>query len=561
MRKYKIYMVIIIFLLIIAIGGTIAMFVWESENNAIVNIDVCTPSVYFSGGTTINGSNMVPVLDKESGAKKEIEVRLNKSCDTTALMSLYMKLDRLSLGLQDKTFVYELYKNDEVISRGNFEDKREGDIVEIASGEIISEEVSIYKLYVYIDGREENPDSTQNQTFSFSIYSEGTGAIYKENVIANYSSPTDANSSFLDTDLIRKDIQSVTIAKDNNVPEEAIGSYDVSSKKDGSVMLWYMDADNNNLYEVYIGGENGIVKANYNGAGMFAYLTNAEYLDLSNLDTSSVTTMNSMFANCSKMTSLDLSTFDTSNVTSIVYMFSMCRNLISIDLSSFDTSKVTSMYRAFYHNNNLKDLDLSNFDTSNVISMSGMFFGASKLTSLDVSSFNTTKVKDMGDMFGGCHSLISLDLSNFDTSSVTTMESMFRYCNNLVYLNLSNFNTSKVKNMRYMFLDCHIIKNLDVSMFDTSSVTDMLNMFAGCKNLINLDLSNFDTSKVTNISKMFNNCTSLKKIDLRKADFSSVTSYDDLFFGVSSEVEIHLKDSIQRDWITSRFPDYMNILY
>ena len=45
---------------------------------------------------------------------------------------------------------------------------------------------------------------------------------------------------------------------------------------------------------------------------------------LKGLDTSNVTTMNSMFYGCSSLTSLDLSSFDTSKVTNVQYMFSGC---------------------------------------------------------------------------------------------------------------------------------------------------------------------------------------------------------------------------------------------
>ena len=56
-------------------------------------------------------------------------------------------------------------------------------------------------------------------------------------------------------------------------------------------------------------------------------------------------------------------------------MFSDTTNPTSLDLSNFDTSNVTSMSSMFPYAISLTSLDLSNFDTSNVISMSGMFLG------------------------------------------------------------------------------------------------------------------------------------------------------------------------------------------
>lgn len=63
--------------------------------------------------------------------------------------------------------------------------------------------------------------------------------------------------------------------------------------------------------------------------------------------TSRVKYTSSMFYNCYKLTSLDLSNFDTSNVTSMGSMFGSCSGLTELDLSSFDTSKVTDMSSMF----------------------------------------------------------------------------------------------------------------------------------------------------------------------------------------------------------------------
>ncbi len=128
-------------------------------------------------------------------------------------------------------------------------------------------------------------------------------------------------------------------------------------------------------------------------------------LDLSNFDTSNVTTMRNMFYNCRELTSLDLSSFDTSNVTTMFTMFRDCRGLTSLDLSSFDTSNVTNMYYMFQDCRVLTSLDLSSFDTSNVTNMRNMFYYCNSLTSLDLSSFNTSNVTLMDNMFYYCNSI------------------------------------------------------------------------------------------------------------------------------------------------------------
>ncbi len=511
MNKYKLYMILGIILLVLSITGSLAYYVWSSSTTSIAG-NLCLPEIYFTGGATINGK-LKPVSSKEEGLIKEIEVNLHKTCNNdTAVMNLYLSLDLLPTALQENTFVYELYNgNNERISSGNFSDKREGDTITLAENEIVTSNVSIYTLYIYIDGNRDNPISMTNQNFRFNIYGEGTGAIYKENVIQNETTtPSSSSSTFLNTEVLRNQIESITIEKTNVVPSDAKYSKDISSKQDGSVMLWYTDKDNNSLYEISIGSENGSVEANTNGSGMFAYLDNVSTLDLSGLDTSNMTSMSRMFLNSKSLTNIDVSGFDTSKVISMYEMFRGCSSLANIDVSSFNTGAVTDMQRMFCNCFLLINLNLSNFDTSKVVNMYEMFFGCNSLTNLDITNFNTSNLVNMSEMFFDCSSLISLDLSSFNTSNVTNMARIFRGCKLLTNLDISNFDTSKVTNMGGMFFGCGSLTNLDLSNFNTSNVTDMSSMFYNSGSLRKIYVSNsWNVSNVKSSHIMFTFCNSL----------------------------------------------------
>ena len=319
MNKYKLYMIFGIVLLGLSITGSLAYYIWSSSTTSISG-NLCLPEIYFTGGATIN-SKLKPVSSKEEGLIKEIEVNLHKTCNNdTAVMNLYLSLDLLPTALQENTFVYELYNgNNERISSGNFSNKKQGDTIALAENEIVTSNVSIYTLYIYIDGNRDNPISMTNQNFRFNIYGEGTGAIYKENVIQNETTtPSSSTSTFLNTEVLRNQIESITIEKTNVVPNNAKYSKDISSKRDGSVMLWYTDKDNNSLYEISIGSENGSVEANTNGSGMFAYLDNVSTLNLSGLDTSNMTSMSRMFYKSTSVTNIDVSGFDTTKVVNMI---------------------------------------------------------------------------------------------------------------------------------------------------------------------------------------------------------------------------------------------------
>ncbi|EKZ3831031.1 BspA family leucine-rich repeat surface protein [Listeria monocytogenes] len=205
--------------------------------------------------------------------------------------------------------------------------------------------------------------------------------------------------------------------------------------------------------------------------------------------------------------SLDLSNFDTSNVTSMDSMF-YANYAASIDVSNWDTSQVTNMFCMFAESA-ATSLDLSSFDTSKVWSMSGMF-AESAATSLDVSSFDTSNVTEMFNMFDGS-AATSLDVSNFDTSNVTWMSGMFA-SSAATSLDLSNFDTSNVRDMYYMFNDS-AATSLDVSSFDTSNVTSMGFMFESSA-VTSLNLSNFDTSNVTDMRNLFVGASQLQNLTL-----------------------------------------------
>ena len=536
MNKYKLYMIIGISSLVLSIGTTFAYYIWKSSTNAIVNLNICTPTITFAGGSTINGVDMIPVLTKEDGTIKEIEVKKNSTCNRDVTMNLYLELTTFPTELSDSSFKYELYKNSETmaIASGDFSNREQGNTITLLSNQILNTSKDTYTLYIYIDGNVDNPGTMAGKNFLFKLWGSGEGAIYKENVIITSDNPSASTSKFFNTEVMREEIQSLTIAEDNTVPDTpGVISKDISQNQDETVMLWYTpkevtssDGSTKTMYDMWIGGENGVLQTGTNASGMFAYLTNVEKLDLSKLDTSYITNMSRMFYNSSGLKSINLSNFNTSNVTNMNYMFSECNNLLSLDLSNFDTSKVTAMVGMFQNDTNLSSIN----------------FG---------SDFNTEKVTNMYAMFSLCKKLSYIDLSEFNTSNVTNMQSMFYYCESLQSLDLSNFDTSKVTTMYAMFMNCINLKELDLSNFNTSNVTNMQSMFYQCRRLEDLNLGSFDTSKLTTINYIFNNCISLKNLDIRNAELSKVQSKIVPYYGIKNTATIYVKNSTEKEYMKS----------
>lgn len=174
--------------------------------------------------------------------------------------------------------------------------------------------------------------------------------------------------------------------------------------------------------------------------------------------------------------------------------------ILVADVSHLDTSNFTSMDSMFRNCYLLTELDVSHFDTSKVTNMSNMFQGCSSLTSLNVSGFDTSKVTNMSVMFYGC-SVKDIDLRAWNVENVTEMDSMFESATTEV-INLTDWNAVKCTSMSSMFNYCTHIKTI----YGLSTLVK-----AACQRsplfmrfpAIDLDLSGWDTSGLKRLDLAF----------------------------------------------------------
>ena len=199
--------------------------------------------------------------------------------------------------------------------------------------------------------------------------------------------------------------------------------------------------------------------------------------DVSHLDTSNFTRMDSMFRNCYLLTELDVSHFDTSKVTNMSAMFKGCSSLTSLNVSGFDTSKVTNMSEMFKECS-VKDIDLRAWNVENVTDMNIMFERATTEV-INLTDWNAVKCTNMSNMFNYCTHIktiyglstlvkaacqiaprftrfpaIDLDLSGWDTSGIKRLDLAF-YMSSIGTVDCSGdgWNNVNVSNW-YRFLEC-----------------------------------------------------------------------------------------------------------
>ena len=297
-------------------------------------------------------------------------------------------------------------------------------------------------------------------------------------------------------------------------------------------------ADNNAKFDFSVSKSEG---------DLLSYLTT---VDLSGLDISSYTDMNSMFQNCISLTSLDLSNFNTSKVAYMTSMFQDCRSLTSLDLSNWNTSNFYNMYCMFSGCSSLTSLDVSNWNTSTAGVMYGVFENCSSLTSLDLSNWNTSEVEVMSSMFLGCSSLTSLDLSNFNTSKVIEMKGMFYNCSKLSNLTLGNDWASNSSIDSFDLSYCPLTHN---------SAVDVINKLATRNNSPVITFSNqvglyqSEIDVATNKGWSVSGCTVL--VDAKTATVGQYALIDDVM-----SMCVYVADTPQ-DWGRRVFASQSHITY
>ncbi|MBR5697008.1 MAG: BspA family leucine-rich repeat surface protein [Prevotella sp.] len=321
-------------------------------------------------------------------------------------------------------------------------------------------------------------------------------------------------------------------------------------------------------------------------------ITGLEYLN-----TSSVTSMQSMFHDCWSLPFLDLSGFSTAAVTDMYAMFESCRELTTIIVgSNWTTTNVQNENMMFYdcaklvggagttYDPNHYTLDYAHVDggsanpgyftdTSDRQPYAALSDNNTKLTfycdglknfrsSLDLNtgdnepawiganlvttvvfdaSFAAARPTSTYHWFKNKPQLTSITgLEYLNTSQVTNMESMFDMCATLNSLDVSGFNTASVTKMRNMFSNCAELTSLNVKDWDTGNVTDMYGMFSGCTHLASLNVSNWNTGKVANMQNMFANCSALASLDVSEWNTASVTNMLSMFENCSSLTNLDL---------------------
>ena len=331
---------------------------------------------------------------------------------------------------------------------------------------------------------------------------------------------------------------------------------ETSTGTSSSSAKWYSKRTSINLAKI----ADGQVIAPKSCAGWFYYCSKMTAFEgAERLDTSAVTSMNSMFSDCQAMTEPPaVGGWNTSAVTNMDYLFYNCSVMtVPPSVGSWNTSKVTGMSGMFggcssmtvppvvsgWNTGAVTNMGymfgscskmteppaVGSWNTSVVTNMSLMFNGCSAMTEPPaVGSWNTGAVTDMSGVFSSCSKMtVPPAVGSWNTSAVTNMNAMFSGCSKMtVPPVVGGWNTNAVTNIGYMFSGCSAMTVPPaVGSWNTSVVTAMGNMFYNCKAMTEPPaVGSWNTSAATYMGSMFNGCSKMTSLDVSGWDFSKVTN-------------------------------------
>lgn len=289
-------------------------------------------------------------------------------------------------------------------------------------------------------------------------------------------------------------------------------------------------------------------------------------LDLTNLDTSRVTTMASCFQSFNFYSEYALKIADLKSDMDDkhwIYTTSFYSGLATAQEYSGPSTNYSHLYQTTLEgyktqfetslsayntmidtsNNAVLDLDLSIFDGSSLAEVTGWYAGHptgtlknmfkfARIDSLTLKGFSLGNSNTIESMFERSN-ISSCDFGNMDTSLIQDMYKAF-----------DNYTSDhKASKRLYSDSDYTVINNddpaisanpLTLSSWDTSSVTRMSYMFNNAF-ISSINLSGWNTSNTTSMAQMFQNVRGLSKINVNHFKGDSLTTIDAMFKGCSAK--------------------------
>lgn len=164
-NKKLLIVLLIISILGLVLGTTYSWLTWTSSNDSVMNITIGNIVNYeYKVNNSIDTNDLAPVLDYKDG--EVLEFSLSKYNIDNTKVNIYLYINYIDDELKNSSFKYVLEKDGIVISNGNFVNTNNNEKLYILEKADVGAEKNNYKLYVYIDGNEENNNNMMNKKFN-----------------------------------------------------------------------------------------------------------------------------------------------------------------------------------------------------------------------------------------------------------------------------------------------------------------------------------------------------------------------------------------------------------
>lgn len=225
--------------------------------------------------------------------------------------------------------------------------------------------------------------------------------------VTNMSSMFRSCSSLTSLDVSNFNTENVTFMQNMFQNCSSLTSLDVLNFNTEKVTnMTNMFQDCSSLTHLDISSFNGSALTTGCGSMFFGCVLLQEIIFPKKFITNKCVNISTMFRNCPSLKYVDVSDWDTSSVTTINQTFNGCKSLTSLDLSSWDTTNVTSYYQAFNGCTSLQSLDISNFNIlSSVTDTNTHITVCKKLVHVGMLYCNSETINIIANQIGGTRTI------------------------------------------------------------------------------------------------------------------------------------------------------------
>ena len=194
MNKYKTYMYIGIFILLLSIVGsatTYAWLTWKSTSNTSLTMTIGRMAdVTFISGNDISTSTLAPVFNYTDGEKTTFSINNRDNTGTPVKYIVKLNITSIADELKSTSLKYKLLKGDEELADGNFSEASSNTTLNIYT-DSLSVGTTDLAFYLYIDGNDDNDLNMMNKSITGAI--EVTTSVEETPEHCFYSSYNDSD--------------------------------------------------------------------------------------------------------------------------------------------------------------------------------------------------------------------------------------------------------------------------------------------------------------------------------------------------------------------------------